>query len=167
MSNQGQGILQDRFLSNENRTLGIAPTEWMWKQPGYICCNQQASTLYLLVNSFCPICFLLKSSLLLKSRWEKRTRVRSSFHKYTHCTLCEFSKSPLSLLKSHITGEISRFYTFRHPHHLGQHQTHHFRQHPEITHSSHFGRSLWATRISSLWATRKTSFLSSLLGSAI
>ena len=48
-----------------------------------------------------------------------------------------------------------------HPHHLGQHQTHHFRQHPEITHSSHFGRSLWATRISSLWATRKTSFLSS------
>ena len=49
----------------------------------------------------------------------------------------------------------------RHPHHLGQHQTHHFRQHPEITHSSHFGRSLWATRISSLWATRKTSFLSS------
>ena len=37
-----------------------------------------------------------------------------------------------------------------HPHHLGQHQTHHFRQHPEITHSSHFGRSLWATRISSL-----------------
>ena len=55
----------------------------------------------------------------------------------------------------------------RHPHHLGQHQTHHFRQHPEITHSSHFGRSLWATRISSLWATRKTSFLSSLLDSAI
>ena len=48
-----------------------------------------------------------------------------------------------------------------HPHHLGQHQTHHFRQHPEITHSSHFGCSLWATRISSLWATRKTSFLSS------
>ena len=48
-----------------------------------------------------------------------------------------------------------------HPHHLGQHQTHHFRQHPEITHSSRFGRSLWATRISSLWATRKTSFLSS------
>ena len=47
------------------------------------------------------------------------------------------------------------------PHHLGQHQTHHFRQHPEITHSSHFGRSLWATRISSLWATRTTSFLSS------
>ena len=37
------------------------------------------------------------------------------------------------------------------PHHLGQHQTHHFRQHPEITHSSHFGRSLWATQ--------KTSFL--------
>ena len=54
-----------------------------------------------------------------------------------------------------------------HPHHLGQHQTHHFRQHPEITHSSHFGRSLWATRISSLWATRQTSFLSPLLDSAI
>ena len=48
-----------------------------------------------------------------------------------------------------------------HPHHLGQHQTHHFRQHPKITQPSHFGRSLWATRISSLWATRKTSFLSS------
>ena len=55
----------------------------------------------------------------------------------------------------------------RHPLHLGQHQTHHFRQHPEITQSSHFGRSLWATRISSLWATRQTSFLSSLLDSAI
>ena len=34
--------------------------------------------------------------------------------------------------------------------------THHFRQHPEITHSSHFGRSLWATRKTSLWATQKT-----------
>ena len=41
---------------------------------------------------------------------------------------------------------------------LWEHQTHHFRQHPEITHSSHFGRSLWATRKTSLWATRKPSF---------
>ena len=60
-----------------------------------------------------------------------------------------------------MAGMVGHGLLRRHPHHLGQHQTHHFRQHPEITHSSHFGRSLWVTRISSLWATRKTSFLSS------
>ena len=52
-------------------------------------------------------------------------------------------------------------YTYTAGTRIGQHQTHHFRQHPEITHSSHFGRELWATQISSLRATRKTSFLSS------
>ena len=59
------------------------------------------------------------------------------------------------------TCKLAIYQLTGHPHHLGQHQTHHFRQHPEITHSSHFGRSLWATWTSSLWATRKTSFLSS------
>ena len=51
-------------------------------------------------------------------------------------------------------GEKWRGKSQGYQHHLWQHQTHHFRQYPEITHSSHFGRSLWATRISSLWATR-------------
>ena len=42
------------------------------------------------------------------------------------------------------------FAVYWYPLHLGQHQTQHFRQHPEITHSSHFGHLLWATRKISL-----------------
>ena len=42
------------------------------------------------------------------------------------------------------------FAVYWYPLHLGQHQTQHFRQHPEITHSSHFGHLLWATRKVSL-----------------